>query len=117
MIARRRGKDWFVGGMTADHAFRLSLPLTFLGEGRYAAHVFADPADRTTPYESLEVTRHVATSADRIQLDMRPAGGAAIRFERILHSTNRDLRRRCGYMNHMQARMMPALRTRRSVNF
>jgi len=85
VIARRRGKDWFVGGMAADHAFRLSLPLTFLGEGRYAAHVFADPADRTTPYESLEVTRHVATSADRIQLDMRPAGGAAIRFERILH--------------------------------
>jgi alpha-glucosidase len=83
VIARRRGQNWFLGGMTADHAYQLTLPLTFLGEGRFASHVFADPADRTTSYESLEVTQRVATSADRMQLDMRPAGGVAIHFERI----------------------------------
>lgn len=83
VLARRHGKDWFLGGMTADHTFQLTLPLDFLDKGRYAVHMFADPGDRSMPYESLEETRGVATAGDTIQLNMRPAGGVAIRFERL----------------------------------
>lgn len=46
VIARRRGSTWYLGGMAADPAQDLKLPLGFLGAGRYEAELYLDrPAD------------------------------------------------------------------------
>ncbi len=44
-IARRRGNDWFLGAMTNWDARDLEIPLGFLGEGEFAAQIFADGKD------------------------------------------------------------------------
>jgi alpha-glucosidase len=42
VLARRKGRDWYVGAMTNADARTVSLPLDFLGRGRFEATVYAD---------------------------------------------------------------------------
>ena len=81
VVARRSNGDWYLGGMTADDAYTLQLPLSFLGNGTYTARIFADPADPKAGYEQLQDTRQTVTSQGTLTLNMRPAGGVAIYFK------------------------------------
>lgn len=78
VIARRSGQDWYIGGMTADDAYTLPLSLSFLRDGTYSAHIFADPTDPQANYEQLQDTQEDVTAGDTLTLKMRPAGGVAI---------------------------------------
>jgi alpha-glucosidase len=81
VMARRKGNEWFIGGMTGDKAYNYNLSLAFLPKGEYTAHIYADPANESASYEALaETTRHV-TAADSLDLHMRLAGGVAIHLE------------------------------------
>ena len=44
-IARRSGKDWYVGSITNWDARDVKVPLSFLGEGKYTAEIYADAPD------------------------------------------------------------------------
>ena len=86
VMARRSGKRWFVGGMTADNAYRYPLSLSFLGPGKYTAHLYLDPdlpPANTGGYEALTQLTRTVTAKDTITLPMRPAGGAALSFEPV----------------------------------
>lgn len=80
VIARRSGKDWFLGGMSGDDAYSMHLPLTFLGGGEFTAAIFSDPADPGAHYESLTINKPNLKAGDSIEIKMRPAGGVAIHF-------------------------------------
>src|SRR6201999_2960628 len=41
-IARRKGKEWFVGAMSNWEARDITIDCSFLGEGRYEAVIFRD---------------------------------------------------------------------------
>ena len=76
-VARRRGRQWYVGTMTDGHARTVAIPLRFLGPGRFVAEVFSD--DET----ALPRTRHArfdVTAADVIQARLAPAGGHIMRI-------------------------------------
>jgi len=81
VIARRSGKRWFVGGMTADQAYSYRLSLGFLGSGSYTAHLYLDPAKAGARYEALDQNTRKVTQKDTLTLNMRVAGGAALYFE------------------------------------
>ncbi len=85
VIARRSGKRWFVGGMTADQPYTYHLPLTFLGPGAFTAHLSLDPTDPKASYESLTQSTKTVTARDTLTLPMRVAGGAALYFEPASH--------------------------------
>ena len=44
-LARRSGKDWYVGSLTNWDARDVKMPLSFLGEGKYVAEIYADAPD------------------------------------------------------------------------
>ena len=74
IIARRRGADWYVGGMTDWTAREVSIPLGFLGEGEYEAEVYRDvAADRPT---EMEIVKMVVNA--RSELAVRMASGGAM---------------------------------------
>jgi alpha-glucosidase len=81
VIARRLGQDWYLGGITADDAYALQLPLGFLGSGSYTVRIFADPTDPKASYEQLTDTQQTLTSQSTLTLNMRPAGGVAVYFK------------------------------------
>ena len=56
-IARRAGKDWWLGGATV-HKRTARLPLTFLPKGNYTAYIYRDGTCRTDmQFEKRSVTR------------------------------------------------------------
>ena len=73
-VARRKGKDWYIGVMGNEEARQVSLPLGFLGDGRFQAKIYQDGA---TPTALDESTREV-TKADTLTLKLAPSGGAAV---------------------------------------
>ena len=75
-VARRKGKDWYVGAMGTEKPRAISLPLKFLGEGKFKAKIWEDGATPTTLNES---TRDVS-AADSLELKLAPSGGAAVRI-------------------------------------
>ncbi len=78
-IARRKGKDWYVGAMTNEAARTLSLPLDFLGFGRYEATLWADGASPT----EVKIDRWKVAGRERqpVTLQLAPSGGAALHFK------------------------------------
>ena len=78
VVARRKGKDWYVGAMGNEKPHNISVPLAFLAEGKFKAQVYEDGASPTT----LEESARAVTSADTLELKLAPSGGAAVRITR-----------------------------------
>jgi len=80
VLARRQGKSWYLGAMTAGEGGRVeNVPLRFLPAGRYRATVWEDGA---TPNELRRTEREVKPG-DVLPLRLATAGGAAVILEPI----------------------------------
>lgn len=78
----RDGTDWYLGAATDEVARDLSIPLEFLGEGRWQAQIYRDAGDahwQDNPY-ALEIESAEFSAQDVLTLSLVPGGGAAIRF-------------------------------------
>jgi alpha-glucosidase len=78
VVARRKGKDWYIGAMGNEKPHKISLPLKFLGDGKFRAKVWEDGATATTLRES----ERAVSSTDALELKLAPSGGAAARISR-----------------------------------
>ena len=84
-IARkeRGGENWYLGELTDEDGRTLSVPLTFLDEGRrYTAQIYRDGDKahwKTAPQDIVIEERSVARG-DTLTLKLAPGGGQAIRF-------------------------------------
>ena len=78
VIARRKGSDWYLGGMTADKEQVLDLDLNFLGEGAFTAELYQDDPHNG----STAVTRrtHAVRAFDDLHVVMAPSGGFVARL-------------------------------------
>ena len=75
VIARRKGSDWYVAGMT-DSARNLVIPLNFLDPGNnYNALIFSDDTHQTMKKEIIEVN-----AGSSLTPDLLDRGGFACRI-------------------------------------
>jgi alpha-glucosidase len=74
IVARRKGRDWYVGVMGNEKPREVSVPLAFLGEGRFKARIWADGATST----AVEVFEQAVGATDALRLKLAASGGAAI---------------------------------------
>jgi alpha-glucosidase len=77
-VARRSGKDWYVGSITNWDARTVSVPLSFLGEGKYTAEIYADAPDAGTNAKHTQFTRQTVDRGTALEVKMAPGGGNAI---------------------------------------
>jgi len=77
-IARRSGRDWYLGAMTNWDARDLEVPLDLLGPGDYEAKIFADGPIAESDGTSLTVTTTRVASGDKLIFRLAPGGGAAV---------------------------------------
>jgi alpha-glucosidase len=81
-IARRRGRDWYLGAINNHQKRTVRIPLNFLGEGSYRALIFRDAGDDATdPDHLLKETRKL-DSKDELSIELASGGGTAIQFIR-----------------------------------
>jgi alpha-glucosidase len=78
VVARRKGAEWYIGGLTNGDARELEIGLDFLGAGEHEATVFADGADAATEATSLEIAKKPVKAGDKLMLRLAPGGGFAI---------------------------------------
>ncbi|MEL1263730.1 glycoside hydrolase family 97 protein [Pseudoxanthomonas putridarboris] len=84
-IARkeRGGDNWYLGALTDEDGRTLTVPLSFLDEGRrYTAQVYrdGDKANWKTAPQDIVIEERELTRADTLTLKLAPGGGQAIRF-------------------------------------
>jgi alpha-glucosidase len=84
-IARQHGDTWYVGSITNWDARDLEIPLTFLGQGKYQAQIFADGPDADKTPTSVSVSRKVATAQDTLKVHLAPGGGWAAILTPAVH--------------------------------
>ena len=77
-VARRSGNDWYVGSITNWDARSVQLPLSFLGEGKYTAEIYADAPDAAANATHTTFTKQPVDRSTVLEVKMAPAGGNAI---------------------------------------
>lgn len=79
-IARRRGNEWFLGSMTNWTPRQLDIPLTFLGDGRYRAEIYADAPDADRLPKNVSIQKRPVSRATNLKAQLAPGGGYAVRL-------------------------------------
>ena len=76
--ARRKGDSWFIGAMTDSTPRQLTVPLNFLGKGKYAITIWKDAGNA----EQLEKEERTVTNADKLVIPMSSNGGYVARLQK-----------------------------------
>lgn len=77
-IARRKGREWFIGTITNNDARNLKLGFDFLPEGKkYMATIYSDDDSMPTKTK-VKVERKSITSATILDIKLKASGGQAI---------------------------------------
>ena len=80
LLARRKGKAWFLGGMTDDTARDLQLKLDFLGEGNYTMEIMKDGKNAHNHAEDYKKEIIEVNQNSTVQIHMVSGGGWAARI-------------------------------------
>ncbi|MDO7846251.1 glycoside hydrolase family 97 catalytic domain-containing protein [Hymenobacter sp. M29] len=77
-VARRKGKDWFVGTITNNDGRTLKLPLNFLPKGQtFTASIYADDPSQPTRTK-VGIKRQRVKAGQVLDVKLLPSGGQAI---------------------------------------
>jgi alpha-glucosidase len=82
-IARRRGKEWFLGSMTNWDARSLDLSLDFLGNGNYVATIYADADDADKEPADVRIEKKTVARTSHLQARLASGGGFAVKFSPV----------------------------------
>jgi alpha-glucosidase len=82
VTARRKGNDWYLGGMTGGAKRELELPLTFLDRGKYSLQTWQDAPDTATDTNHLVTEQRTTTRKDLLRVHLAADGGFVAKLER-----------------------------------
>jgi len=77
-IARRKGKDWYIGTINNSSAKTVKIKLDFLNAGSYLAEVFSDAPDAGENPNHLTKKMQELKSGDLLEVNLASGGGQVI---------------------------------------
>lgn len=77
-LARRSGKDWYVGSITNWDQRDIEVPLSFLGEGKYVVEIYADAPDAAEVATHTTLARQTVDRNTALHVHMVSGGGNAM---------------------------------------
>lgn len=80
VIARRSGKEWWLGAMTDWSARDIEIPLDFLGDGGFVVESWADGINADRSASDVVRSEDKAIRSDTLKLHLAPGGGWAARI-------------------------------------
>ncbi|MFI1772380.1 glycoside hydrolase family 97 protein [Thalassobellus citreus] len=80
-----KSDDWYLGSMTNEEARDLEIDLSFLGDGKFEAQIYADAegTDLENNPASIAISTKEVLASDKMVLKLPSGGGTAIRFKKI----------------------------------
>jgi alpha-glucosidase len=79
-IARRHGREWFVGAITGVQPREIDLPMEFLGRGDFTADIYADAPDAEQNPKHTQIEQKRVNAATLLHVKLAPSGGSAMRI-------------------------------------
>jgi alpha-glucosidase len=84
VMARRKGKNWYLGSMADENPRKLSIPLTFLDpEKKYIAKIYSDALDADKNPEHVIINELEVTSSTVLSITMVGGGGHAVSLKPV----------------------------------
>jgi alpha-glucosidase len=80
ITARRKGGDWFIGGMTDWEARSFDLRLDFLGAGNFSALLCTDGINAATYPADYRIENFTFRKNEPLRVQMAPGGGFLLRL-------------------------------------
>src|SRR5579863_5337244 len=77
-LARRSGREWYVGSITDWSERRIKVPLSFLGAGSYVAEIYADAPDAGSQATHTTFGKRTVDRSITLDIQMVSGGGNAI---------------------------------------
>ncbi len=75
VVARRKAKAWYLGGITNDAAREVTVPLDILGAGKYQARVFVDGSTSGDEPNAVRLEQQTVTTGKSLKIVMARGGG------------------------------------------
>jgi alpha-glucosidase len=80
LVARRHGRDWYVGALTNWNARDLEIDLSFLGAGAFQAEMFRDGVNADRAGVDYAREQREVTAQGRLTVHLAPGGGFVARI-------------------------------------
>lgn len=80
ITARRKGNDWFVGGMTDWTPREIRIPLQFIQDGQYTAEICRDGVNADRYASDYLIEKIELMKGDILKINMAPGGGFVVRL-------------------------------------
>jgi alpha-glucosidase len=81
LLARRHGREWYVGAMTNWTTRDLDVDLSFLGGGSYQADIYRDGPNADRVGIDYQREKRSMSSAERLRIHLAPGGGYVARIQ------------------------------------
>ena len=82
ITARRKNNDWFIGGITDSSARDVTIDLSFLNEGNYAATICKDGINADRNAIDYIIEEKVLTHINKLNIHIAPSGGFLVRLKK-----------------------------------
>jgi alpha-glucosidase len=80
LVARRNGRDWYVGAMTDWTARDLDVDLSFLPDGHFTMEAYQDGTNSDRNASDYKKTRTMVSWTSKLKIHLAPGGGWAARI-------------------------------------
>jgi len=81
VLARKKGKSWYLGAMTDWNIRQLGITLDFLEQGSWKAKIWEDGDKAQKNPEDVSISEAEVAAGDSLLIQMAPGGGLAAVFE------------------------------------
>jgi alpha-glucosidase len=81
IVARRKGKDWFVGAINNSKDRSVTVPLSFLSPEKYTAELIGDSSDAHNYPNKVKHVSKILDNTGHLKVTMAGGGGFVIHFK------------------------------------
>ena len=82
LIARRKNNEWYIGAINNHEGRWVTIPLRFLGEGKYDAEIYTDADDTNENPNHLILQKQTIAKEDNLSLKLAAGGGLVIHLKK-----------------------------------
>jgi alpha-glucosidase len=75
VVARQKGRDWYIGAIGDGDARDITIGLSFLDDGNYLAEIYQDGINAEKYAEDYKVVNKTSTRDDKLTFHLAPGGG------------------------------------------
>jgi len=79
LVARRNGKEWYIGGMTNGSQRNLEVDFSFLKQGEHTIAIWQDGINADKYGNDFKMVTKEVSASDKIKIHLAPGGGWAAR--------------------------------------